>query len=334
MKRSRKITVVFYLLGLAGAALFTLLLIREGAGKVLNAFVTPEWVIAGIAAYHFIPIFLDTVAWWMLFPIAGRPPLLRLFWMRWIGESISTLVPSAAVGGDIVRARLAAIHGVPLATSGGTVIVDLTVGVFVQAGFTLLGLILLVRATGQTSFVGPTLFGTIIAVIAFAGFFVAQRLGMFGFVGRLLSRMTRSAEWQSLVQGGETLDQTVHSLYSRRGGLMGCAAATIVSLTVACGEVWIALLAMDLNPSFLHAFILQTMAYTIRSAAFAVPSGIGVQEGGYVFVGNLLGIPGEAAFALSLVARMRELGIGIPGLILWQFIEGRRLWRVRATAPR
>jgi hypothetical protein len=29
--------------------------------------------------------------------------------MRWIGESISNLVPSAAVGGDIVRARLAAV---------------------------------------------------------------------------------------------------------------------------------------------------------------------------------------------------------------------------------
>jgi putative membrane protein len=334
MKAPGKIKVVVYLLGLAGVALFTGLLIREGVGKVFHAFVTPEWVIAGIAAYHFIPIFLDAVAWWVLFPNRDRPPLLQLFWMRWIGESISTLVPSAAVGGDIVRARLAAIHGVPLATSAGTVIVDLTVGVFTQAAFTIAGLILLVRATGQTSFVGPTLFGTIIAVVAFAGFFIAQRLGMFGFIGRLFSKTARSREWRSLGEGGETLDQTVWSLYRRRGGLVGCAVATIVSLTVASGEVWIALLAMDLRASFLHAFILQSMAYTIRSAAFAVPSGIGVQEGGYVFVGNLLGIPGEAAFALSLVARMRELGVGIPGLIFWQFIEGHRLWRASATAAR
>jgi putative membrane protein len=251
--------------------------------------------------------------------------------MRWVGESISTLVPSAAVGGDIVRARLAALRGVSLNTAAGTVIVDLTIGIFVQAVFTILGLMLLVRATGQKDFVVPTLFGVIIGVIAFAGFFIAQRLGMFGFVARLISRMARAREWQSLVHGGEQLDQTVRHLYARMRGLIACAVATVISLTVASGEVWIALLAMNLNPSFLHAFILQSMAYTIRSAAFAVPGGLGVQEGGYVLVGNLLGIPGDAAFALSLIARTRELGVGVPGLILWQWIEGRQFFE-RQTA--
>ena len=54
-----------------------------------------------------------------------------------------------------------------------------------------------------------------------------------------------------------------------------------------------------------------------------------MQESGYVLVGNLLGIPGDAAFALSLIARVRELAIGIPGLVFWQLIEGRRLLRAR-----
>ena len=240
-----------------------------------------------------------------------------------------TLVPSAAIGGDIVRARLAAIHGASLPIAAGTVIVDITLGVFVQAGFTLLGLMLLVHATGQTSFVGPTLFGTLVALLAFGGFYFAQRWGMFGFVGRLISRLASSSDWQSLVQRGDTLDQTVRSLYTRHRSIMACCAWTIVSLIVASGEIWIALLAMDLPPSFINALILQSMVFTIRSAAFAVPGGLGVQEGGYVLVGSLLGIPGDAAFALSLITRLRELGLGIPGLIFWQLVEGRRLFRAR-----
>jgi hypothetical protein len=32
---------------------------------------------------------------------------------------------------------------------------------------------------------------------------------------------------------------------------------------------------------------------------------------------------------LSLIARVRELILGIPGLIAWQVIEARRLWRAR-----
>ena len=74
------------------------------------------------------------------------------------------------------------------------------------------------------------------------------------------------------------------------------------------------------------------MVLAIRSAVFPVPGALGVQEGGYVVVGNLLGIPGDAAFALSLIARVRELILGIPGLIAWQVIEARRVLRARSAA--
>jgi putative membrane protein len=329
MKTLGKIHVTAWLLGLAGAALFTALLIRQGIGQVWDAFATAEWAILGIILYHLIPIFFDANAWGVLFPKSDRPPLLRLFWMRWIGESVSTLVPSAAVGGDIVRARLAAIHGTPLPLAAGTVLVDITLGIFTQAGFSLLGLFLLVEVTGKTSFVAPTLIGIVVALFAFAGFYFVQRLGIFRFLARIISRLAGSSDWQSLVQGGDTLDKTVLSLYSRTRAVLGNCAWTIASLVVGSGEIWLALWVLNLPASFMNALILQSTVFTIRSAAFAVPAGLGVQEAGYLVVGNLLGIPGDGALALSLVARAREIGIGIPGLVTWQVIEARRLWRER-----
>jgi putative membrane protein len=330
MKTLGKIHVTAWLLGLAGAALFTGLLIRQGISQVWDAFVTAEWTILGIVAYHLIPIFLDAIGWGVIFPKSDRPRLFQLFWMRWIGESVSTLVPSAAVGGDIVRARLTSISGTPVPLAAGSVLVDITLGIFIQAGFTLLGLFLLVDRTGKTSFVGPTLIGVIVALFAFAGFYFVQRLGIFRFLARIISRLAGSSDWQSLVQGGDTLDRTVLSLYARRGAVVACCAWTLTSLIVGSGEIWLALWVLNLPASFVNALILQSTVLTIRSAAFAVPAGLGVQEGGYLVVGNLLGIPGEGAFALSLVARAREIGLGIPGLITWQVIEARRLWRVRA----
>jgi len=332
MKALSRIQVTVWLLGLAGAALFTVLLIRQGVGQVLDAFATGEWAIMGVVVYHLIPIFLDAIAWWVLFPKSDRLPLLQLFRMRWIGESVSTLVPSAAVGGDIVRARLAAIKGVSLPVAAGTVLVDITLGIFVQAGFTLLGLVLLVELTGKTSFVRPTLIGILIALFAFAGFYFVQRMGMFRFLGRIVSRLAGSSDWQTLVQGGDTLDRTIRSLYARRRGVIACCAWTMASLIIGSGEIWLALWILDLPDSFLNALILQSMVLTIRSAAFPVPAGLGVQEGGYLVVGHLLGISGEGAFALALVARAREIGLGIPGLISWQLIEARRLWRARLAA--
>src|SRR6184192_2892716 len=175
MKIPSRIRLTFYFLAFAGAALFVGLLVREGAPQVGRAIATAGWAILAIIGYHLcVPVFLDALAWWVLFPKIDRPLLRKIFWMRWIGESVSTLVPSAAVGGDIVRARLAAIHGASLPIAAGTVIVDITLGVFVQAGFTLLGLVLLVVATGKNSFVGPTLIGIVIALFAFAGFYFVQ----------------------------------------------------------------------------------------------------------------------------------------------------------------
>jgi len=332
MKAPGKVQLTFYLLGFAGAALFTGLLIRQGASQVGAAFATAGWAIIAVVVYHFVvPVFLDAVAWWVLFPRSDRLPLRKLFWMRWVGESVSTLVPSAAVGGDIVRARLAAINGVPLPISAGSVLVDITLGVFTQAGFTMLGLALLVDATGQKSFVRPTLVGTLLGILAVAGFYFAQRVGMFRFLGLIVARLANSPEWQSLVQSGETLDRAIRGLYARRRGVAMCCAWTIISLVGGSGEIWIALHALGLPATLVNALILQSMALTIRSAAFAVPGGLGVQEGGYLVVGNLLGIPGNAAFALSLIARMRELALGIPGLVVWQMIEGRRLLRARSA---
>jgi len=333
MKAPAKIQITVWLLGLAGAALFTILLIRQGAPQVGVAFASAGWAIAAVVIYHLtVPVFLDALAWWVLFPKSDRLSLWQLFWMRWIGESVSTLVPSAAVGGDIVRARLAAINGARLPVAAGTVLVDLTLGVFTQAAFTLLGVVLLVGVTGQKNFVRPTLIGTLIGVVGVAGFYIVQRKGMFGFLAKMIARLANSPEWHSLVQGGETLDRTIRTLYARRRAVVMCCVWTIISLVAGSGEIWIALHALDLHATFVNALILQSMVLTIRSAAFAVPGGLGVQEGGYLFVGNLLGIPGDAAFALSLIARVRELALGIPGLIFWQLIEARRLWRARLAA--
>jgi len=333
MKGGKRIRIVFYLLVAAGAALFTFLLIHQGAPQVIAAFASAGWWIAAVVIYHFaVPVLLDALAWWSLFPRSERLSLWELFWMRWIGESVSTLVPSASVGGDVVRARLAALHGASIPTAAASVLVDITLGVFVQIVFTLLGLGLIVTATGHQSFVRPTLIGAVIGVLAIIGFYVVQRLGMFRFIGEMISRLANAEDWHSLVHSGHTLDEAIRTQYARRSGVVGCCSWTATSLILGSGEIWIALYALGLHATLVNAVILQSMVLTIRSLVFPVPGALGVQEGGYVVIGNLLGIPGDAAFALSLIGRVRELILGIPGLVAWQVIEARRVFRARSAA--
>jgi hypothetical protein len=76
---------------------------------------------------------------------------------------------------------------------------------------------------------------------------------------------------------------------------------------------------------------IESLLFAIKNAAFVVPTGIGVQEGAYALLGPVFGLPAEAALALSLLKRARDIVIGIPVLLAWQLLEGRRS-QARASA--
>lgn len=42
-------------------------------------------------------------------------------------------------------------------------------------------------------------------------------------------------------------------------------------------------------------------------------------------VGILFGLGPEVGLAVSLIKRIREVGLGVPALVAWQALEGRRL---------
>jgi len=329
VKKFTSIQPIVYLLGFAGGALLIVLLVREGAGQVGLAIARSGWGLLAITIYHLAQTLSDSAGWLVLIPKENRVRLSRGLILNWIGESINNLLPTARVGGDIVIARLAAMWGMPLRTATAAIIVDVTIGIVTKVFYIVAAAILLVAATGRSDLARPALVAVVTGTLAVSGFYAAQRMGIFRLSAMLASRLARSPGWNSLVQGGEAIDQTIRVLYARRGGVAACYLFWVLSWIIASGEIWIALRVLGLRPSFSTAVILESGSLAIRGAAFLVPGALGVQEGGYILLGNLLGISGDMALALSLLRRVRELALGIPGLVVWQLIEAGRLWRGR-----
>src|SRR5262249_24752068 len=90
-------------------------------------------------------------------------------------------------------------------------------------------------------------------------------------------------------------------------------------------EVWFALRLFGHPVSAADAVIMESMCQALRTLAFVIPAGLGVQEAGLVIFGHLLGVSSELALAVSLAKRLREVLCGLPGLASWQWVEGRRL---------
>ena len=104
---------------------------------------------------------------------------------------------------------------------------------------------------------------------------------------------------------------------------------SLVGWVVGTFEVWLALRLIGHPVDWASALMLESLGQAIRGAAFAIPGALGVQEGGYLLLAPLVGLPPEAALALSLIKRARELLLGLPGLVYLHFSE--RGWRRSAA---
>jgi hypothetical protein len=97
---------------------------------------------------------------------------------------------------------------------------------------------------------------------------------------------------------------------------------------LSAGGTWAGLWFLDHPVAFHEALVIESVVYAVRSVAFFVPWGAGVQEGGYLIVGALFGVPPESALALALLKRGRDILLGVPAAAHWLMIE-RRLAAVK-----
>jgi len=317
------------LLALAGGIiLFVALLVHYGLVQLATAVAAVGWGLLWVSLYRFVTIVTDALGWRVLF--IGRAglafvPLLRI---RWIGESINNLLPVAQVGGDVARARLAVQLGVSGPEAGATVVVDFTLGLITQVLYTVVGVALMVHAGSTSAEARGWLIGLLVAVLVVATFYLVQRLAPFEKLVRLFHFVLGGKVWHSLTGDASELDRHIRTLYRRRAEVMTCGTWRLVTWLLHTGETWLALYYLGARVSFSEALILESLGTAIRSAAFAIPGGLGVQEGGFVLLGSRLGLSPEISLALALVKRVRELLVGGPGLVAWTLVERRSLARL------
>jgi uncharacterized membrane protein YbhN (UPF0104 family) len=91
-------------------------------------------------------------------------------------------------------------------------------------------------------------------------------------------------------------------------------------------ETWVAMRALGIEAGLAEALVIESLGQAVRSAGFFIPGALGVQEGGYVLICALFGILPDKAIALVLVRRLRDIILGVPGVISWR-------WSVAAGRP-
>ncbi len=318
-----KVAVRILLLA-AGLALLAWLLRSFKFGEIMAGVAGVGWGIAVIVAYRFANLHLDALGWRCLIGSGTGAGTGAIFVFRWIGESVNQLLPAAQVGGEIVRARLLAQRGAGGIRAAATVVADFTVGLGTQFLFTVVGAALLLAATagdGNGIWLASTLaaLGGIVVVVL-----VFQRMKGFSRLAAVLRSLAFGGGLDSLTDRIDRFDEAVLEIYRQTRDLACCAGWRLASWFAHAVEVWLIFWFLGKPVTWSDALILESLGAAVRSVAFAVPGAIGVQEGGLLAVGLVLGIGAEDALAMALVKRAREILVAGPGLLAWWGVEGRR----------
>jgi putative membrane protein len=315
---------------IAGLILGTVIVGYYGFGAVAVALGTIGWGgFLVICAYHLALIGVLGLAWYAIVPPPHRRARAYL-WGRLIRDSGSEILPLSQIGGFIMGARAATLFGPSMTLAIASTVVDVTIEVLGQLGYTALGLALLVQLRPDARLIYPVAIGIAIGVVALLGFVLVHRRGAV-VVERLSQRL--AASWlPGAAARTRPLQQTFDDIYARRGALAVGFTLHFAAWIVSAGEAWLALHFMGVDLGLGAVLTIESLLYAIRSVAFAVPNAVGVQEGAYVMLGAIFGLPPEMALALSLLKRGRDLAIGIPALLTWQALEGGALFRRREAA--
>lgn len=310
--------------GLAGLALALALIIGQGAGDVLAQLSVAGWGLAAVAFARFVPLVLSAVGWRVLLPGRRKHTVAWYTWIVWVREAVNALLPVLRIGGEVVSVRLMMRGGISAAQSVASLVVDITLSLFILLGFVASGALLLARRGGGESLVGELALGLVVSAVIVAVFFVVQRMGMFALSSRLLA-IFGDSRWTELAGGAVRLDRAVRRLWRLRRRILSSFLWQSVSWLAGVGEMWLTVAVLGQTIGFAEAFILEALILGMGQAAFMVPGALGVQEGGFLVIGAALGLPPDLALAAALVRRARDILVYSPALAVWSGLEGGRL---------
>lgn len=318
--------------GLAiGVAIAVGLIAWQGASTVARLLGSTEWRLIFVASFAIPNLLLAAASWRLLFPPDATPRFGLVLRAIWIGFSINLLLPVASIGGDVVRARLVSLWTGKPREAVASVVVDKTVQVATLPLLGLIGIALLLRVLPGSGSIGAAVGAVVLLAAIVAVILLVQKVGVFGFLASYAQRFARRWSSGELSARASGLDDAVRDLYRSRAKVLAALGLRLLARLSLAGEVWLAARLLGHPIGILDAVLLKTLVIVARGVAFPVPGGVGVQEGSFVALGSLIGLPPDAALATSLAIRVREVVSSVPGVLAWEIVEGRGFWRRRAA---
>ena len=301
-----------------GIGLFAIYLGRTDLGAVGGAIRRLGWLGPLLLIPYFVVYLVDTWAWRMAFARPTGVGFFRMFWIRWCGESVNNLVPTAYVGGEAVKVLLLKREGISAQESTAAALISKTAQTLGQVLFVMAGTgtYLAMRRDGSSAGLGWGLALTLAGGCGVVGFlFWLQRRGVaLTLVGWMEGLGLRSRRIEAKRAGLEAMDRVVAGFYrARRTRFAVGTAGYLAGWMLDTVEVYLAAQLLGMPIGWGQALVMESFTGVVKVVGLWVPGALGVQESGIVALAGWVGAPSLFGPTYALLRRARELvyaGVG------------------------
>ena len=322
MWRSRPLRVT--VIALIGVAVALYVVRTIGLKPIFNAATTIGWHgFAALCLYQFGQFVLLGSAWCVLVPRLYRPQPLAFVWARMVRDATTELLPFSHLGGILCGVRAAIARGIAQPIAFGSLVADITAEMVAQVVFTAVGVAVLMASMASRLVnawvTGTAVLGFLTLSVTCVVVLIFQRFGG-RWPAKLVSRLfPRALPLTDQVIG------CLREIYRRPICICLAVSLHFAGWLASAVSTWIALRFMGVQAALVPVIAIESLVCAVRSVGFWVPNGLGVQEVAYASIAPLLGIGAEIGLAISVLKRARDVVVGVPILLLWQWTESRRL---------
>ena len=301
--------------------LITYLLSRVGlhnvAEVIRSASANYLYLLVALAMY-FGAITLGSVKWQILLKAQGiSVPLGNLLSFTFAGLFFGNFLPTN-VGGDFVRGYDLARHTLLPAETAISVVVDRMLGLIAFVFVAVVMALLVVYSAGQAALWQVA----VVAAVVLLGLCAVFALMLSDRLRRQIRRLFGLALLSPLAPLYDRLSGALSAYRRSYGALALSFCISILVLTIGSLVNYLIALALGGGISLLHIFLFTPLITFVLLIPISL-GGIGLNQSAYVFFFNLVGVPEEKSFAISLIMQAIIIVASLPGGILW--------WRKRSA---
>lgn len=268
---------------------------------------------------YFVVYIVDCLAWSQTLP-AGKVPFAARFRIRWAGESVNNLVPTAYVGGEAAKVFLLRPFGVSAQEGAVAAVVSKTAQTVAQLFFIVgASAVFFQLAKDQPKLRIGIFFILIGGIAAVVLLFWVQKIGLlrlfWAFAGALPWKLIGMEERKTQML---ELDQTIFGFYREyRARFYRSTLLYLCGWTLDTVEIYLVAHLLDVPISWPQALVVEAFTGVAKALGMWLPGSLGVQESGIILMGKLVGLPDTFVAAYALIRRARELIFAGVGMLLF-----------------